>query len=491
MSAGVDAIGVAGRVTPALIVLLVLLPAGPAMGAAAGPEPAAPLESIDPDCHPDAPEKADPEHVEQPDGICPPDTPSHPSDSPRPEQGPEPQPDPGPKQPDERPEQPDPSPQPPPGSPPEVHAQPSPGGSAGPLAPPSGARHPAGAPDSAAPKRRGRTGPPQEHARERSGAERETPAARRDRRPATKQTAERRGAGRRPPERAHRRGNVRDLLEKRLRGPSATPFPAGALEPLPDPLSRARRLDAAFATRLAHVADRFRVPWQLMLAVLRTRGHDGSVPAQRAQLRVLARRLRALGAHRNPRRAVRRLARARVFTDALEPPLMARRSRFVQRVVALAHYNRAIGLRGLVRGLTRVQKRLGRLVLRSRRIEIYSGGRADIASGVTDVRVLVLLRYLSNRYREVTVTSLTAGHSFLTASGNVSAHSYGRAVDIAALNGTPILGHQEPGGLAERALRHILLLPKGLQPSELISLFELGGPSFALADHADHIHAGY
>ena len=107
------------------------------------------------------------------------------------------------------------------------------------------------------------------------------------------------------------------------------------------------------------------------------------------------------------------------------------------------------------------------------------------------MRVLVLLRYLSSRYREVTVTSLTAGHSFLTASGNVSAHSYGRAVDIAALNGTPILGHQEPGGLTERALRHILLLPKKLQPSELISLFALGGPSFPLADHADHVHAGY
>ena len=240
-----------------------------------------------------------------------------------------------------------------------------------------------------------------------------------------------------------------------------TRFPAGALEPLPDPLPRARRLDAAFAAQLAHVADRYRVPWELVLAVLRARGHDGSVPAQRAHLRLLARRLVVLGARRNPRLAVRRLARARLFTDALGPPLMARRSRFVQRVVALAHYNRAVGLRGLVRGLTRVQKRLARLVLKSRRIAIYPGGQADIESGVTDVRVLVLLRYLSSRYREVTVTSLTAGHSLLTASGNVSAHSYGRAVDIAALNATPILGHQVPGGLTERALRHILLLPEG------------------------------
>ena len=163
----------------------------------------------------------------------------------------------------------------------------------------------------------------------------------------------------------------------------------------------------------------------------------------------------------------------------------------MRRVVALAHLNRAIGVRGLVRGLKRVRGRLARQVLESRRLVIYPGGRHDIGSGFTDVRVLVLLRYLSSRYREVTVTSLTTGHSFFTASGNVSAHSYGQAVDIAALNGRPILGNQDPGGLTERALHSILLLPGSLEPSQLISLFELGGPSFALADHADHIHVGY
>jgi hypothetical protein len=36
-----------------------------------------------------------------------------------------------------------------------------------------------------------------------------------------------------------------------------------------------------------------------------------------------------------------------------------------------------------------------------------------------------------------------------------------------------------------------VLLPEELRPSELISLFALGGPSFALPDHADHIHVGF
>jgi hypothetical protein len=40
-------------------------------------------------------------------------------------------------------------------------------------------------------------------------------------------------------------------------------------------------------------------------------------------------------------------------------------------------------------------------------------------------------------------------------------------------------------------VRNILLLPSELQPKQVISLLGLGGPSFPLADHGDHIHVGY
>jgi hypothetical protein len=256
-------------------------------------------------------------------------------------------------------------------------------------------------------------------------------------------------------------------------------------------LPAARRLDAVFAARLARMTARAGIPWELTLAVLRVRGRDGEVPATTAQLRGLVRRLVLLGARTDSRGAVGRLAKAKPSALELGPRLLKREPTFVERVVAIAHYNKAVGHAGLVGGVEAVRGRLARRVLASRRLAIYPGGRADIANGLTDVRVLLLLSYLSSRYREVTVTSLTTGHSLFTASGNVSAHSYGRAVDIAALNGTPILGHQEQGGLTERALWKILLLPAELEPKELISLYALGGPSFALADHADHVHAGY
>ena len=60
-----------------------------------------------------------------------------------------------------------------------------------------------------------------------------------------------------------------------------------------------------------------------------------------------------------------------------------------------------------------------------------------------------------------------------------------------SLGGIPIFGHQEPGGITEHAVRAILLLPSELQPKQVISLLGLGGPSFPLANHYDHIHIGY
>jgi hypothetical protein len=75
--------------------------------------------------------------------------------------------------------------------------------------------------------------------------------------------------------------------------------------------------------------------------------------------------------------------------------------------------------------------------------------------------------------------------------GVISAHIPGHAVDIAALGGTPIAGHQAPGGLTERAVREILFAPAEIMPRQVISLLGMGGPSFPMGDHGDHIHIGF
>src|SRR5215208_5234022 len=130
-------------------------------------------------------------------------------------------------------------------------------------------------------------------------------------------------------------------------------------------------------------------------------------------------------------------------------------------------------------------------VLNDPALSIYSCGRNDIATGQIDRRPLALMEYLVAKGYRLTITSLTCGHSYLTASGNVSAHSYGSAVDIAAVNGIPITGHQGPGSITEAVIKDLLLLQGAMRPAQIISLMDLGPPTFILPDHYNHIHVGY
>ena len=91
------------------------------------------------------------------------------------------------------------------------------------------------------------------------------------------------------------------------------------------------------------------------------------------------------------------------------------------------------------------------------------------SSGQVDRRVLATLEYLAESGLRPTVTSLKCGHGFHTASGNVSEHSSGNAVDIAKINGIPILGHQEAGGITEQTVRRLMRLQGTMQPHQIIS----------------------
>jgi hypothetical protein len=134
---------------------------------------------------------------------------------------------------------------------------------------------------------------------------------------------------------------------------------------------------------------------------------------------------------------------------------------------------------------------LEKRVLSDERIDIYEGGRQDIRSGQIDRRVLATLEYLAESGLRPTVSCLKNGHGFYTSSGNVSEHSSGNAVDISMVNGIPILGHQEAGGITEQTVRRLMQLQGTMAPHQIISLLSLGGATFAMADHNDHIHVGF
>jgi hypothetical protein len=134
---------------------------------------------------------------------------------------------------------------------------------------------------------------------------------------------------------------------------------------------------------------------------------------------------------------------------------------------------------------------LEKRVLADDRIDIYAGGRDDIRSGQIDRRVLATLEYLAESGLRPTVSCLKSGHSLYTKSGNISEHSSGNAVDISEINGIPILGHQDPGGVTEQAVRRLMLLQGTMTPHQIISLLDYGVNTMAMADHNDHIHVGF
>jgi hypothetical protein len=246
---------------------------------------------------------------------------------------------------------------------------------------------------------------------------------------------------------------------------------------LPDPTPPSKRLTKRFARNLTYASNKHRVHWSLVLGVLRARGHRGSVPATKVGLNRLARNLARLGARRDQWSA----------TLALEG-----RTAFADRTVALARYHRAVGLKALVRGLEWAKPLLTKRLLKDKRVSMYSGGRSDLLAGKIDVRVIVLIRFLAEAHGQVTVSCLESGHRLFSRPGVVSAHIYGLAVDIAALGGETITGHSQlPGSVTEQAVRNMLLLPAEVRPVQVISLLGLGGPSFPLANHDDHIHAGF
>jgi hypothetical protein len=246
---------------------------------------------------------------------------------------------------------------------------------------------------------------------------------------------------------------------------------------LPDPTPPARRLERAFAHRLVADANAANVDWALVLGTLRAEGARASVPATAADLLAVSRRLGALK------------QQGKGDWDAVLA--LTGRTSVADRAVALANYDRAVGVEALVNGLEAQKQALTRALLADNRVDIYPGGRDDLQAGRVDIRVIVLIRYLAQTYGQVTVSCLISGHRLYARPGVISAHMYGRAADIAELGGIPIMGHQEPGGITERGVRSILLLPAELQPLQVISLLGLGGPSFPLANHYDHIHVGY
>jgi soluble lytic murein transglycosylase-like protein len=117
----------------------------------------------------------------------------------------------------------------------------------------------------------------------------------------------------------------------------------------------------------------------------------------------------------------------------------------------------------------------------------------DIQSGAIDPRIINLLAAISQQHT-ITISALRSDHSQNTASGNVSNHYYGRAMDIAAIDGVSCTD-VSPDGPCGTIARQLGALPPGQEPTELIYCWDPDGPAnpngFAQADHCNHVHVGF
>jgi hypothetical protein len=118
---------------------------------------------------------------------------------------------------------------------------------------------------------------------------------------------------------------------------------------------------------------------------------------------------------------------------------------------------------------------LERAVLGDPGIRISACGRHDVASGAIDPRVLAVLAFLSRSDLKPTVGSLRCGQRLLTAAGLPTAAYRGDAVEISAINGTPVAGHQGTGTITDLTIRALLTLPQQFLPDSIVSLMRYPG----------------
>ncbi len=124
---------------------------------------------------------------------------------------------------------------------------------------------------------------------------------------------------------------------------------------------------------------------------------------------------------------------------------------------------------------------LERAVLSDPGITLDACSRHEVASGMVDKRVLAVLAFLSRSGLEPTVSALRCSQRQSAPSVALS----GEAVDISAINGTPIAGHQGPETITDLTVRALLTLPAGFVPHEIVSLMRYPGSPNTHASPAD------
>ncbi len=135
------------------------------------------------------------------------------------------------------------------------------------------------------------------------------------------------------------------------------------------------------------------------------------------------------------------------------------------------------------------KEQLERQVLANPGIALPACAREEVQDGRADRRVLAVLEFLEVSSLRPTVSALTCGQggeSASAAAGRASAES----VDVAAVNGVAVEGHEGPGSIAALAVRKLLALQGSMKPREVVDVAGAPGAGSSAARNG-HIHVSF
>lgn len=118
------------------------------------------------------------------------------------------------------------------------------------------------------------------------------------------------------------------------------------------------------------------------------------------------------------------------------------------------------------------QPELERAVLADPGIELGHCDRTQVASGKVSRQALALLVFLSRSGLKPTVGELRCGHIASTPNGPRTVFPSAGTLDIAAINGIPIAGHQGAGTVTDITIRTLLTLGHKFAPKRIVSLMK-------------------
>jgi transglycosylase-like protein with SLT domain len=138
---------------------------------------------------------------------------------------------------------------------------------------------------------------------------------------------------------------------------------------------------------------------------------------------------------------------------------------------------------------------LEQLVLRDPSVHLPACERGAVRAGEVDRRVLAALEFLSVSGLSPTVAAAGCGHTKKSTpgTGNAIDAAAGDAVDISAIDGTPIAGHEGQGSVTDIAVRRLLRLQGTMKPAQIVSALSYPGSDNTLTLPGYHglIHVAF